>query len=102
MLSHSLKKRQRKDFFTVTHIHLFENPVAQDAAVAAEILTDVCKNAVKEHTKVKKIHFQSDNAGLYKSTFTMAMLDGTVKDHLVTYNYCEAQNGKVKLHCYHI
>ena len=77
----------------MTHIHIFDSPIAQDAAVTSEILADVAKDIVHQHPRIKHIHFMSDNAGCYKSSLTLLMLRDVLGEQLVSYNFSEAQKG---------
>ena len=88
--------KEESTYSTETHVHLFDNPVTQNASVTTEIMTDIYQDVVKEHANIKQIHFMSDNAGCYKNSYTMSMLHEALKEHLVSYDYCEAQNGKGK------
>ncbi|CAC5400064.1 unnamed protein product [Mytilus coruscus] len=89
----SLPKNQ-SSFSTITHIHVFESPTAQDAAVTSQILIDVAKDIMLQRQGVKHIHFFSDNAGCYKSSYTLLTLQQELSNSIVSYNFCEAQNRK--------
>ncbi|CAG2256291.1 unnamed protein product [Mytilus edulis] len=92
-ISVSLLKNQ-SSFTTITHIHVFESPTSQDAAVTSQIMVDVAKDIMLLRTDVKHIHFFSDNAGCYKSSYTLLTLQQELSNSIVSYNFCEAQNGK--------
>ncbi|CAC5378167.1 unnamed protein product [Mytilus coruscus] len=92
-ISVSLLKNQ-SSFSTITHIHVFESPTAQDAAVTSQIMIDVAKDIMLQRQDVKHIHFFSDNAGCYKSSYTLLTLQQELSNSIVSYNFCEAQNGK--------
>ncbi|XP_062620289.1 uncharacterized protein LOC134281866 [Saccostrea cucullata] len=81
-------------YSTITHIHIFEQPTAQDAAVTSQILVDVSKDIMALKKDVTRLHFFSDNAGCYKSSSTLLTLQHELPSSIVSYNFCEAQNGK--------
>ncbi|KAK3086819.1 hypothetical protein FSP39_023960 [Pinctada imbricata] len=89
----SLLKYQ-SSFMTMTHIHIFENPTPQDAAVTSQILIDVSKDIMGQRNEVRNLHFFSDNAGCYKSSLALLSLQQELRDNIASYNFCEAQNGK--------
>ncbi|XP_076090309.1 uncharacterized protein LOC143062528 [Mytilus galloprovincialis] len=74
----------------LTHVHIFEQPIPQDAATTGAILVDVVQNI----PSVKKVNIWSDNAGCYKSTLTIATLHQELDKKIKSYNFCEAQDGK--------
>ena len=81
-------------YSTITYVHIFESPVSQDAALTAEILIDISKSLLQQRAEIKEIHFVSDNAGCYKSATSLLMMYQQLKYRILTYNFCEAQNGK--------
>ena len=89
----SLLKNQ-SSFTSITHIHVFESPIAQDENVTSQILIDVARDIMVHRKDVKHRHFFSDNAGSYKSSHTLLTLQQELSDIIVSYNFCEAQNGK--------
>ena len=82
--------RSVKHIRNITHVHIFEEPVSQDAATTAALLIDVSNSL----PNVNQIHLYSDNAGCYKSTTTMALLHQELGKRLNSYDFCEAQDGK--------
>ena len=82
--------RSGRHIRNITHVHIFEEPVSQDAATTAALLIDVCNSL----PYVNQIHLYSDNAGCYKSTTTIALLHQELGKRLNSYDFCEAQDGK--------
>lgn len=81
-------------FLTVTHLHIFDGPISQDATVTVEILVDIYRDIKIDFQKLKRIHFISDNAGCYKSSETLLRLHKDLGYHMQSYDFSEAQNGK--------
>ncbi|VDI78502.1 Hypothetical predicted protein [Mytilus galloprovincialis] len=48
----------------------------------------------KPRKNINKVHIWSDNAGCYKSTFTIYALYQELPNLIKSYNFCEAQDGK--------
>lgn len=78
----------------LTHVHIFNTPVPQDASTTAALLIDVSRNVCLQLPNVRKVSMWSDNAGCYKSTLTMALLHQELGDKIKVYHFCEAQDGK--------
>ncbi|XP_062619047.1 uncharacterized protein LOC134280620, partial [Saccostrea cucullata] len=78
----------------LTHVHIFDNPIAQDAAATSAVLIDVIQNVCILLPNVKKVNIWSDNAGCYKSTVTLATLHQELGERIKSYNFCEPQDGK--------
>ncbi|XP_062597521.1 uncharacterized protein LOC134258946 [Saccostrea cucullata] len=83
-----------QNFSTLTHVHIFDCPISQDAPITSQILTDVARDILKEKPAVKNINFFTDNAGCYKSSTTILTLQKELKNTVSSFNFCEAQNGK--------
>ena len=90
--------KKQSSFSTITYVHIFESPTAQDASVTSQIMIDVANDIMKQRNDVKRLHFFSDNAGCYKSSYTILSLQNDLPNNIVSYNFCEAQNGKGILH----
>ena len=81
---------------TLTHIHIFNGQTPQDASYTTAVMCDVVNNLRETIPNLNKVHFFSDNAGCYKSSFSLVTLRGELGQQLASYNFCEAQNGKGK------
>ncbi|CAG2215432.1 unnamed protein product [Mytilus edulis] len=57
---------------------------------------DVLNNVLKNNPEVQSVHLWSDNAACYKCTDTLININNNKpsKGHIVSYNFCEAQDGK--------
>ncbi|XP_063448385.1 uncharacterized protein LOC134727920 [Mytilus trossulus] len=86
--------KEGSNFSSLTHVHIFESPVSQDASITSQILVDVARDILQHKPGLKKINFFSDNAGCYKSSSTILMLHNELGHNIASYNFCEAQNGK--------
>lgn len=73
---------------------------AQDASVTFQIMIDVARDIMMHRHDAKYLHFFSDNAGCYKSSYTLLSLHQELSDSIVSYNFCEAQNGKGITYCF--
>ncbi|KAK3109197.1 hypothetical protein FSP39_025224 [Pinctada imbricata] len=82
------------DVKCLTHVHIFDSQVSQDAAITSAVLCDVANDVINLLPEIQKIHVFSDNAGCYKNTTTMTTLKETLGSMIHTYNFCEAQDGK--------
>lgn len=94
-ISVCLTKSSTEDVIeTLPVVHLFSNPVAQDAFITSAILVDIANSIRKIKPEIKNVTFWSDNAGAYKSSLTLCSLFGGLGPILSAYHFCEAQDGK--------
>lgn len=81
-------------FCSITHVHIFDTPISQDASITSQILVDVAADIMRMNPDIKNIHYFSDNAGCYKSSATISLIHTALGDNLSSYNFSEAQDGK--------
>lgn len=76
-----------------TYVHILDSQSPQDSKLTSALIVDVVKDvAIRKH--IDSVHIWSDNAGCYKSTYTLHALYQELKPLIKTYNFCEAQDGK--------
>ena len=68
--------------------------VSQDGSVTSALVCDVVKDLDNMLAEIEEIHLFSDNAGCYKSTPTMLVLQSQLAPRLKSYNFSKAQDGK--------
>lgn len=86
--------KEGSHFSTLTHVHIFEAPVSQDALLTSQILLDVSRDLLHQMPALKNIHFFTDNAGCYKSSTSILLLHHKLGCKVASYNFSEAQDGK--------
>ncbi|XP_061170628.1 uncharacterized protein LOC133180030 [Saccostrea echinata] len=80
-------------FELVTYVHVLDSQSSQDSRLTAALIVDVVKD-IASRKNIQKVHIWSDNAGCYKSTYTLHALYQELHPLIKTYNFCEAQDGK--------
>ncbi|KAK3106377.1 hypothetical protein FSP39_018797 [Pinctada imbricata] len=75
-----------------TYVHILESQAPQDSQITSALIIDAIKDMVYSRN-ITDVHLWSDNAGCYKSTYTMYALHQELIE-LKTYYFCEAQDGK--------
>ncbi|XP_076082490.1 uncharacterized protein LOC143053572 isoform X1 [Mytilus galloprovincialis] len=49
--------KEGSNFSSLTHVHIFESPVSQDASITSQILIDVARDILQHKPGLKKITF---------------------------------------------
>lgn len=94
-ISVAYMKGEDEQLTSTTYVHIFDTPASQDSATTSAVLEDVAKDLLAElHPKAIKFHFWSDNAGCYKSSNTIITLHQQLGNNLISYDFCESQDGK--------
>ncbi|XP_076086616.1 uncharacterized protein LOC143057233 isoform X2 [Mytilus galloprovincialis] len=81
------------NFILDTYVHILDAQTPQDSQLTAVLIADTVKDMVN-CKNINKVHIWSDNAGCYKSTFTIYALYQELPNLIKSYNFCEAQDGK--------
>ncbi|XP_052676632.1 uncharacterized protein LOC128158002 [Crassostrea angulata] len=76
-----------------TYLHILDSQCPQDSRLTTALIIDVVKDMANRR-EVHNVHIWSDNAGCYKSSYTLYALHQELKPIIKSYNFCEAQDGK--------
>ena len=89
-------RRNAEELQSLTFVHIFESQILQDSKTTSATICDVLNNVLKNNPEVRSVHLWSDNVACYKCADTIININNNKpsKGHIVSYNFCEAQDGK--------